>query len=54
MLPTAILAAPKIRSTEAAGSGHHPMINIMKRKIIMWRIGQYNELWDDAMALVLH
>ena len=48
--PAAVLAAPKLRSTDATGAGHHTKINIIKRRI-MRRIGRFNELRDDAMAL---
>ena len=53
MLPAAVLAAPKLRSIEASGAGHQTIVNIIKGRIIVWRIGRCNELWDDAMALEL-
>ena len=50
-LSAAVLAAAKLCTTDATGAEHHAIINISKRRIIMRRIGRYNELWDDAMAL---
>ena len=39
LLPAALLGAPKLSGSEASGAGHHTVINSIKRRIIMWRVG---------------
>ena len=51
LLPTCLLAAPKLRQTEAVGAGHHTLADTMKLRIVLWRLGRYTQLWAEAKAL---
>ena len=47
----ALLSALKLRSTGAAEAGHHTVVNTIKKRIVMWRIGRSIEIWNDATSL---
>ena len=51
LLPTCLLAAPKLKQTEAVGAGHHTLADTMIRRIVLWRLGRYTQLWAEAKAL---
>ena len=50
-LPVCLLAAPKLKQTEAVGAGHHTLADTMKRRIVLWCLGRFTQLWDEAKAL---
>ena len=51
MLPKALLAAARIKSSETSGAGRHTFINVMKRRVRQWRLGKYHDLWNEAKYL---
>ena len=51
LLPACLLAAPKLKQTEAVGAGHHTLGDTMKRRIVLWRLGRYTQLWAESKAL---
>ena len=51
LLPACLLAAPKLKQTEAVGAGHHTLAYTMKRRIVLWRLGRCTQLWAEAKAL---
>ena len=51
LLPACLFAAPKLKPTEAVGAGHHTLADTMKRRIVLWRLGRYTQLWAEAKAL---
>ena len=51
LLPACLLAAPKLKQTEAVGAGHHTLADTMKRHILLWCLGRYTQLWVEAKAL---
>ena len=49
--PACLLAALKLKQTESVGAGHHTLADTMKRRIVLWRVGRYKQLWAEAKAL---
>ena len=51
MLPKALLAAPRVKRSDTTGAEHHTFVNIVKRRIMQWRLGKYHDLWNEANYL---
>ena len=51
MLPKDLLAAPIITRSGTAGAGHHTFVNILKRRILPWRLVEFHDLWNEAKYL---
>ena len=51
LLSACLLAAPKLKQREAVWAGPHTLAETMKRRIVLWRLGRYIQLWAEAKVL---
>ena len=51
LIPACLLAAPRLSGTEAINAGHHTHAAVLRRRIVLWRLGRYTQLWEEAKSL---